>query len=102
MRDELIGHLEKLHLIYESQHGFRRGRSCLSNLLTFLEKATKAVDDGLNLDVIYLDLAKTFDKVAHERLLKKLVCHGIEGEVRQWLENWLKRREQSLYRWDFI
>ena len=61
MRDELIGHLEKLHLIYhESQHGFCRGRSCLSNLLTFLEKATKAVDDGLSLDVIYLDLAKAY------------------------------------------
>ena len=97
MRDELIGHLEKLHLIYhESQHGFCRGRSCLSNLLTFLEKATKAVDDGLSLDVIYLDLAKAFDKVAHERLLRKLVCHGIEGEVRQWLESWLKGREQRV------
>ena len=82
MREELISHLENLHLIYESQHGFRRGRSCLSNILTFLEKATKAVDDGLSLDVIYLDLAKAFDKVPHERLLRKLVSHVTEGEVR--------------------
>ena len=44
MREELVSHLENLHLIYESQHGFRQGRSCLSNILTFLEKATKAVD----------------------------------------------------------
>ena len=88
--------MENLHLIYESQHGFRRGRSCLSNILTFLEKATKAVDDGLSLDAIYLDLAKAFVKVPHERLLRKLVSHGIGGEVWHWLENWLKGREQRV------
>jgi len=66
MQDELVSHLEKLHLIYETQHGFRVGRSCLSNLLTFLEKATKVLNDGLCLDVIYLDLAKAFDKVSHK------------------------------------
>ena len=58
MREVLVTHLENLHLIYESQHGFRRGRSCLSNLLTFLEKVTKAIDDGLSMDVVYLDLAR--------------------------------------------
>jgi len=36
-----------------------------------------------------------FDKVAHERLVRKLVCHGIE-EVRQWLDSWLKGREQRV------
>ena len=65
-------------------------------LETFLEKATKAVDDGLSLDVIYLDLAKAFDKVPRERLLRKLVSHGIEGKVWLWLENWLKGREQRV------
>jgi len=96
MREALVTHLEKLHLLYESQHGFRRGRSCLSNLLTFLEKVTKAIDDGLSMDVVYLDLAKAFDKVPHERLIRKLTSHGIEGEVRRWLENWLKGRQQRV------
>ena len=96
MMEALVDHLEKLCLLYESQHGFRRGRSCLSNLLAFLEKATKAVDDGLSMDVMYLDLAKAFDKVPHERLSRKLTSHGIEGEVRQWLENWLKGRQQRV------
>ena len=63
MREELV-----THLIYETQHGFCVGKSCLSNLLTFLEKATKLLDNGLCLDVIYLDLAKAFDKVPHKRL----------------------------------
>ena len=96
MREALVSHLEKLHLLYESQHGFRRGRSCLTNLLTFLEKVTKAIDDGLSVDVVYLDLAKAFDKVPHERLIRKLTSHGIEGDVRRWLENWLKGRQQRV------
>ena len=65
MREALVTHLESLHLLYESQHGFRRGRSCLSNLLTFLEKVTKAIDDGLSMDVVYLDLAKALKLTKH-------------------------------------
>jgi len=45
---------------------------------------------------VYLDLAKSFDKVSYERLLQKLTSHGIEGEVRQWLENWLKVGPQTV------
>ena len=71
MRDVVVDHLEKLHLLVDSQHGFRRSRSCLSNLLTFLEKVTKALDDGLCVDVMCLDLAKVFDKIPHERHLQR-------------------------------
>ena len=105
MREELVNHLEKLHLIYETQHGFRVGRSCLSNLLTFLEKVTKALDDGLCVDVIYLDLAKAFDKVPHTRLSHKLMSHGIEGEVLRWITNWLNGKRSdttNMHQWFVI
>jgi hypothetical protein len=85
VRDHVTAHLDKLELLNESQHGFRQGRSCLSNLLTFLEKATQAMDEGLGIDVIYLDLAKAFDKVPHSRLLLKLQSHGIDGKILTWL-----------------
>ena len=52
MRDALVNHIEKSRLPYESQHGFRRGRSSLSNLLTFLEKTTKVINDGLSMGVV--------------------------------------------------
>ena len=71
-------------------------RLCLSNLLVFLEQATKAVDEGMSMSVIYLDFAKAFDKVSYDRLLKKVASHGIESEVWQWLRNWLKGREQRV------
>ena len=54
IRDHLVEHLEVNRLIRDSQHGFRKGRSCLTNLLTFLDKVTRAVDEGNSVDVIYL------------------------------------------------
>ena len=67
MRDTLVKHLESNNLINETQHGFRRRRSCLTNLLVFFDKLTRAVDEGNDLDVIYLDFTKAFDKVPHQR-----------------------------------
>ncbi len=50
-------------------------------MIEFLEKATAAIDRGDAFEVVYLDLAKAFDKVPHERLLKKLRAHGINGDL---------------------
>ena len=61
-------HLNKYRLIRDSQHGFRSGRSCLTNLLEFLEYITKQLDEGNSIDVIYLDFSKAVDKVPHRRL----------------------------------
>jgi len=75
LRNAVLEHLIKNQLIRESQHGFLRGRSCLSNLLAFLDKVTDYADKGINVDVIFLDLAKAFDKVPHVRLMRKVRAH---------------------------
>ena len=62
----------KHKLINTSQHGFLKERSCLTNLLCFWEEITKWVDNGLPVDVVYLDFQKAVDKVPHQRLLLKL------------------------------
>jgi len=77
LRDEIVRHLDKHNLVRDSQHGFRRGRSCTSNLLEFFDRVTEEVNEKNNVDVIFLDLAKAFDKVPHMRLLAKLRAHGI-------------------------
>ena len=92
----IMAHLEKYELIRESQHGFTRGRSCLTNLLEFLEDVTLNLDEGRPVDVIYLDFAKAFDTVPHERLFVKLLAHGISGQVLQWVKNWLVGRRQKV------
>ena len=58
--------LEKHCLIKESQHGFVRKKSCLTNLLVFMEEVTNYIDPGYPVHVIYLDFQKAFDKVPHQ------------------------------------
>ena len=50
-------------------------------MLIFLDKITSWIDQGETVDVVYLDFAKAFDKVPHQRLLLKLANHGISGKV---------------------
>jgi len=58
----------------------------LTNLLSFLEQVTSLADNGDNVDMIFLDFAKAFDKVPHQRLLKKLNGHRIQGKLFEWIQ----------------
>jgi hypothetical protein len=80
----------------DSQHGFTRGRSCLTNLLSFIDSVTMCVDEGNPLDIVYLDFAKAFDKVPYQRLFKKLEAHGIKGFILDWIKSWLSSRRQKV------
>jgi len=95
VRDKMIDHLERWKLIAETQHGFRKGGSCLSNILTFLDQVARYVDDREAVNVVYQDFAKAFDKVPHKRLIIKLEAHGITKKVVRWIEKWLSGR----YEW---
>jgi len=96
LRDAITDHLTANRLIKDSQHGFMKDKSCVTNLLEFLEKATTVVDGGDGFDVIYLDFAKAFDKVPRERLLNKVRAHGIRGRVLGWIRGWLTGRRQRV------
>ena len=73
--DAIVDHLKTHDLIRRSQHGFMRGRSTMTNLLSYLEELTKIMDEGHSIDVVYLDFSKAFDKVPIQRLLSK--CSGL-------------------------
>ena len=96
IKDDIVEHLFRFKLIRSSQHGFTAGRSCITNLLEFLEEVTRNIDKGIPVDIIYMDFQKAFDKVPHARLLKKLEKHGIQGKVLKWIEAWLKNRKQRV------
>ena len=96
IRDSIVEHLSIHNLIKDSQHGFMEGKSCLTNLLIFLNKVTEFVDKGYPVDIIYLDFAKAFDKVPHIRLIKKLEAHGITDTVSKWIAAWLRNRKQRV------
>jgi hypothetical protein len=96
IRDHLIDHLESNSLIHDTQHGFRRKRSCLTNLLDFFSKVINVYDHHKAVDVIYLDFQKAFDKVPHRRLLHKVSKLGIGGNALRWLRSWLTGRKQRV------
>ena len=84
------------NLFAKSQHGFLAGKSCVTQLLEFLEDVTTALDRGEDVDVIYLDLSKAFDRVPQKRLLKKLWCYGIRGNTHEWIKDFLSNRTQRV------
>ena len=71
--------VEEKKVIRSSQHGFTKGKSCLTNLITFYDGMTGCVDEGravdvvcLDFDVVCLDFSKAFDTVSQNILLGKL------------------------------
>jgi hypothetical protein len=81
IRDRLMHHLETNGLIEGSQHGFVPGRSCATNLIEYLDFVTRTLDEGGVVDTLFLDFAKAFDKVPHQRLLEKLRAVGVGGNL---------------------
>ena len=61
-----------------------------------MEEITQALDKGEDVDVIYLDFAKAFDKVPHQRLLQKLSAYDIKGKVYNWIKGFLSNRKQRV------
>ncbi|RMB89575.1 hypothetical protein DUI87_34043 [Hirundo rustica rustica] len=82
--------------IRPSQHRFRRGRSCLTNLITFYEQVTCLVDAGRAVDVVHLDFSKAFDTVSHSILLDKLAALGLDRSTLCWVRNWLDGQAQRV------
>uniref|UniRef100_A0A8B9BSL0 Reverse transcriptase domain-containing protein n=1 Tax=Anser brachyrhynchus TaxID=132585 RepID=A0A8B9BSL0_9AVES len=89
-------HLQGNQAIRPSQHGFMKGRSCLTNLISFYDKVTRLVDEGKAVDVIYLDFSKAFDNVSHSILLKKPAARGLDWRTLCWVKNWLDGRAQRV------
>jgi hypothetical protein len=74
----------------------RRRNSALEAwpVLTLVDTVTKNLDEGMDMDFVFLDFTKAFDKVPHGGLIRKLEMHGVGGELRRWIENWLTDRRQ--------
>ena len=79
-----------------NQHGFRRKRSCETQLLETINDLTSALDAGHEVDILFLDLLKAFDRVSHNCLLHKLLHYGINGPVYNWITNFLSDRWQQV------
>ena len=86
-----MGHLGNHDILYEKQHGFRKGRSCESQLL----ELTHDLLNGLHY-LIVMDFAKAFDKVCHEKLLTTLHSYSVDNTTIHWIRGFLSNRSQSV------
>ncbi|KAK4824449.1 hypothetical protein QYF61_015764, partial [Mycteria americana] len=87
-------HVQDNQVIRPSQHGLTKGRSCLTNLISFYDKVTHLVDEGKAVDVVYLDFSKAFETTSI--LLEKLAAHGLDRRTLCWVKNWLDGQAQRV------
>ena len=96
MRNHIIKFMQDNKLFSSKQYGFISGRATSLQLLTVLEEWTKALDEGLSVDCIYMDYRKTFDTLPHKRLLGKLKSYRFTDQITGWITSFLIGRIQKV------
>ena len=83
-------------ILNECQHGFVPGKSCTSQLIGVLDKIGRLLDRGEQIDVIYLDMSKAFDRVNHKIFIEKLRHLGFKTNLLRWFKSYLYHRRQQV------
>ena len=90
----LYKHCEKY--FHNSQYGFRKNLSPIIQLITFLQKVYEGIASRQEIDIIFTDFSKAFDKVDHAILLKKIHDIGIRGKLFKVLKSYISGRTQKV------
>ena len=91
-----LQHLNDHNILTDNQHGFRRGRSCETQLIITTDDFARSLDKSAQIDVAVLDFSKAFDKVPHQRLLSKIEYYGVRGNTNRWIASFLRGRCQRV------
>ena len=89
-------HFDTHKILCDNQHGFRKKRSCETQLLSTVQEIASSTAKGKQVDVIPLDFEKAFDKVTHSRLLYKLDHYGVRDNTKKWIQSFLSHRTQQV------
>ena len=90
----MIKFLNKYDILSKHQFGFRAKFATEHAIVDIYEKLISNLDSGFHSCAIFLDLAKAFDSVSHDILLKKLCYYGIRGNALELLRSYLHSRSQ--------
>lgn len=91
----IYSHVEDL--LYPEQHAFRKHKSCVTQLVQYTHSLKKTLDSGGQSDaVIYLDMAKAFDRVPPEKLMYKLEMLGFRNPLLAWIKDYLTNRRNRV------
>ena len=89
-------HLENNNILTDLQHGFRKHRSCKTQLIKTANNLAKSMNHKEQIDNIHLDFSNAFDKVCHQKLLLKLEHYGIRGRNLHWIKKFLENSTQKV------
>ena len=92
----IMTHSDMNNILSPFQHGFRRNRSCETQLLQFTTDIANILAAEKQPDVLVMDFSKAFDKVGHGRLLPKFGHYGIRGRTQRWIRGFLSGRTQEV------
>ena len=93
---QISRHLSTNRIISPHQHGFQPGLSWETQLITVIYEWALVLDVHGQVDVVFLDFAKAFDSVPHERLLLKADYFVIRNKINIWLRRFLTGRSQRV------
>lgn len=96
IRDQVMHYFMSNNLFTKNQFGFIKGRSVMLQLLNIVDDWVSIFDSGGQIDVIYTDFEKAFDKVPHRRPLHKLRVYGLNDKLISWIEDFLCYRTQRI------
>lgn len=83
-------HLEQHEILMDVQHGFRAKRSTVAQLILTIQEMAKTIQENKSIHAAVMDFSKVFDKVPHQRLLRKLEYYaGFRGNLLIWFESFL-------------
>ena len=90
--NKILNHLYLNNILCSAQHGFLRRRSTSTNLLECFNDWTVSVQSRQQVAIVYIDFAKAFDVVSHEKLFARLYAYGVRGAVLLWIKNFFSSR----------
>ena len=96
VKDDILGYTVSNKLLTNLQHGFVPRKSCQSNLLLLFNFLTESIGNGTYANLVYLDFAKAFDSVPHNRLICKLYNYGISSNLLLCIRNFLSNGRQQV------
>ena len=97
VRDHIDNFFKSNKLFSDKQYGFIKGRSTIQQLLKTLDDWTDQLESGSQIDVLYTDLGKAFNRIPHRKLLRKLKRYNLNQETIDWIRAFLNDRRQCVH-----
>ena len=93
---QLVAYLDEQSFITPDQFAYLKGHSTQTSLHRVIDDWLENVNESQITGICMLDIAKCFDTIDHDLLLKKLSLYGIKNIELEWFKSYLHQRQQAV------